>query len=290
MLRYVANDGRRNAGGQLLFGTDASRAIVVGVDGSPDSTAALDLAADEATRRAVPLLVVQAYPGTDGSEPDDDARALVNGAVAQVRANNPDLTIINDAAGGGSLYLGLSGDALVVIGRQFAQSFAGMPPGVVISRLIEQVRCPVVVGNAGASTERPRVVVGVDDSSASLDALRFAARWSARRGLPVEVVHAVPDIDLDGMSAEAADEHRLQVSMWLWDRVGSVARDFPRVPIRTAVAFGEKPGPALVRAADGASMVVVATRVGANTETALGSIGFALVDEAPCPVAIVPRG
>ena len=58
--------------------------IVVGVDGSPPSDLAVEWAADEASRRHLPLQLVNAWIADFSAEPD-------RAAVARVRAGVPDV-------------------------------------------------------------------------------------------------------------------------------------------------------------------------------------------------------
>jgi nucleotide-binding universal stress UspA family protein len=82
-----------------------SKAIVVGVDGQPQSAAALDWAITEAVRRCSPLMVLHA--GQAWSQPATSSRSLLERthgqqitaeAVAVVHAMNRDIRLLHHRA------------------------------------------------------------------------------------------------------------------------------------------------------------------------------------------------
>jgi nucleotide-binding universal stress UspA family protein len=97
--------------------------------------------------------------------------------------------------------------ALAVVGRRGRSRLAHVLLGSVSERVVRQASCPVLVVPKGTATSEPpeRVLVGVDLSLASRDALdaaiRLARDLGARRGLIV--VHAYPgdrELYLEGWS------------------------------------------------------------------------------------------
>ena len=114
--------------------------------------------------------------------------------------------------------------------------------------------CPVVVtGIAGTVPEHGRIVVGVDGSDVSGDAMRWAAGEAARRGATLDVV-------------EAGGRRRA-----VWPRGG--------------------PAAALAAAAVDADLLVIGMRNGVQARDLLhGSVAFECMELAPCPVAVVHLG
>ncbi|WP_238012281.1 universal stress protein [Dactylosporangium sp. AC04546] len=121
-------------------------AVVVGVDGSPRSDAALRWAADEAARDRVPLRVVLAFhwrwPATVGAPERleqyarEQAALAVETAAAAARAHRPELAVTGEAVVGGHAY----------------SAVAGLLPGSVSQRLVHHAGCPMLVVRSGRST------------------------------------------------------------------------------------------------------------------------------------------
>jgi len=142
--------------------------------------------------------------------------------------------------------------------------------------------------NPSAGSE-PRIVVGVDGSEASRDALQWAARQA-------ELVHGKLDVVMtwelptsygwatpypEGFNPEA-DTQRL-----LEDMVAALLADHPGVVAQTQVIEGH-PAPVLIHAAEGAQLLVVGSRGhGAFTGMLLGSVSEHCVSNSPCPVVVV---
>jgi nucleotide-binding universal stress UspA family protein len=64
---------------------------------------------------------------------------------------------------------------------------------------------------------------------------------------------------------------------------------YPSVAVETAVVRNQSPAAALITAAAGAGLLVVGSRGGGGFGgLRLGSVGGALVDHAPCDLAVVP--
>lgn len=122
--------------------------VVVGVDGSPASTLALEHAAAEAARRELRLLVVHA--GVPASEPDTgQAEEVLAQAVEAARAAYPHLAVDSqvlhtaDAAAG---LVDASKDAsVVVVGSRGRGGFTGLLLGSVSQALVHHAHCPVLV-------------------------------------------------------------------------------------------------------------------------------------------------
>jgi len=133
---------------------------------------------------------------------------------------------------------------------------------------------------------RPVVVVGVDGSTGSRDAVRWAAGYARQAGAelravaswrwPNYVTRIPPGIDLE------ADTRRT-----LEEVTAEVGAEFPGVPIERHVVEGPA-GPALLsQAADASLLVVGAQGRAAFPGMLLGSVAEYCVRHGPCPVVVV---
>ena len=122
--------------------------VVVGVDGSPNSVRAVEVAADEAYRRGRPLLLVHAGVGAEPAEVSR-AQALLDEAVRPPRPARPDLTVVSHVQHGADAATGLvdaSKDAaVVVVGSRGRGGFAGLLLGSISQALVHHAHCPVLV-------------------------------------------------------------------------------------------------------------------------------------------------
>jgi nucleotide-binding universal stress UspA family protein len=133
------------------------------------------------------------------------------------------------------------------------------------------------------------VVVGVDDSPASLEALRWAAREARCRDDVLRVVTAWDDParDMWVPSGPPGVDPLGPVRASLERTVEGVLGDHPVVTVETTVVRG-RPAAVLTEASRGAELLVVGNRGrGGLTSAVLGSVSATCAAHAPCPVVIV---
>lgn len=140
----------------------ASGPVVVGVDGSPASTHALEFAVDAARRRHVPVHVLHAWQppwstelaGTVGTAAEraiaDGAAELLGDAVAAVRHQTGVVVVPRLVRGpaAASLLDEAATASLLVLAARGAGGFRGLLLGSVTSRVVHASPCPVVVHRA----------------------------------------------------------------------------------------------------------------------------------------------
>jgi len=287
-------------------------AIVVGVDGSPTSDVALDWAVKEATRRSLPLHIIHAfaygYPMTNiGIEYSiEGLRQLADGvrkeAIARARRENPGLIITwsEPVIAAAQALVGASETAdTVVVGARGRSATHGLLMGSVSVQVAAHARCPVVVihDTAEIPPAGAPVVVGVDGSELSTNAIAYAYEQASSRGVGLTVVHAWWLEYAEGASASAiwavdwqlfAAEEQALVAQSLagWQE------KYPEVEVRRHSVRG-LPVEALVRQSENACLVVMGTRGrGGFKGLLLGSVSQGVMHRAQCPVAIVhaPKG
>ena len=138
-----------------------------------------------------------------------------------------------------------------------------------------------------------RIVVGVDGSEPSVDALRWAYGEASLRGAAVEVVHAwhypyvgdVAGVAAYGIGHEALQEGARGVLDHCIERAG---RPPGAVAVERVLVQGG-PTTVLLDAARGADLLVLGSRGhGGFTGLLLGSVSQQAVHHASCPVVIVP--
>ncbi|MEU8618595.1 universal stress protein [Streptomyces sp. NPDC048623] len=148
--------------------------------------------------------------------------------------------------------------------------------------------------NTGKNTSEQtrRIVVGVDGSPASHEALRWAARHARLIGATVQAVAAYDLPGAVGWSAPAmeasfdAHEAGLALSEELREELNSTAG----VPLDEHVVRGN-PAQVLIEAAEGAELLVVGSRGrGGFSSLLLGSVSQQCAVHASCPVVIVRKG
>lgn len=142
--------------------------IVVGVDGSEESKAALRWAIGEARLRNVPLSVVHAWfalPALDadagsGVEIDTPADALLEEFVAETVGTPQDVKISvhavqTDHGAAEALLREADGATLLVVGSRGAGAIRGALLGSVSQKCVQHAACPVVVFRGGAPAPEP---------------------------------------------------------------------------------------------------------------------------------------
>ncbi|HVM53988.1 MAG TPA: universal stress protein [Acidimicrobiales bacterium] len=271
------------------------RKIVVGLDGSTGSTAALRWAAAEARIHGAPLTALFAWDllrQPDGFSPDFDETAAERAARAWIdeAGLTDDLEVHVDVVCDlpGAAIVEASGDAdLVVVGSRGRGGFKGLLLGSVSSVVAERAACPVAVVRDGERPDGP-VVVGVDGSTNAHRALTWAVAEAGVRGVPLEVVHAwsgasAPALGLPAVIplsyAEETAQHTLDQVVRGIDGSG--------VDVRPQTVEGTPAG-VLVGKSETAGLVVVGTRGrGGLASILLGSTSRHLLHHAACTVVVV---
>jgi nucleotide-binding universal stress UspA family protein len=283
--------------------------IVVGVDGSEAGRPAIDLAVREAHlhRRALRLVHAFVWPtlgvhvGPSPQGPPDgglaaDADRLLAEALAYATAAGPDLDISGEVVTGAAVPVLLAQArhaALVVVGSRGLGGFSGLLLGSVAVQLAAHSGGPVLVARGEQRITGP-VVVGVDGSEASGEALAFGVAEAAARGSGVVALQTWWGHLSDGAEQELplvydADDVRSVLEARLAATVAAHRESHPDVPVRVEVRHA-RAAHALVEASGSAQMVVVGARGrGGMSGLLLGSVSQALLHHARCPVAVIRR-
>ena len=149
-----------------------------------------------------------------------------------------------------------------------------------------QVIADAATGRRG-SRPAGRIVVGVDGSPCSIDALRWAARQGELTGATVDAVMSWEYPPSYGMEFGVLDVDWAANAQTALDTAVHQAfgRDVETINIR--VLRGH-PADVLVTAAAGADLLVVGSRGhGAVAGMLLGSVSEHVVAHAPCPVVVI---
>jgi nucleotide-binding universal stress UspA family protein len=131
------------------------------------------------------------------------------------------------------------------------------------------------------------VVVGVEGTESSQDALVWAARTALARRAPLQVVHAVglPVVGLEAYWDDAVEQAARDLVEKEALRAAEAA---PGVEVRTLVDQ-QSPGRALTERSTEAQLVVVGThRLTPAERVFSGSLAYQVAAGAHCPVAVVP--
>jgi acyl-CoA dehydrogenase family protein 9 len=294
--------------------TTGTSPIVVGVDGSPSSLAAVDWASREAIARQCPLRIVHAFLwplydvplGPSSLGPPEAglqyaAEQIVSTAVDRARPIAPTVDISTDmpVRAPAAALIAQSKDAdLVVVGHRGLGGFAGLLVGSVGIQTAAHAFCPVVVvRDNGSDRAQPReaadhVVVGVDDSPLSSLAIDFAFSHAAHRRLGVVAVQAYPPSGLPASSdprlVAYADDGRQEAQQGrLAEILEGYRHKYPDTPVTMKMLPGT-PAAVLVQESADAALTVVGSRGrGGFTGLLLGSTSQSVLHHATGPVAIV---
>lgn len=287
--------------------TAAGAAIVVGVDGSLCSLAAVRVAAAEAANRGRPLRIVHAFvwpalgvavgPAHDGPPETGlryHAEQLLTEAATEAHKTAPDVpvsTALIDGAATPVLLHESRHATLLVLGDRGLGGFSGLILGSVAVQAVTHAACPVLVVRGTQRPDGP-VVVGVDGSEVSQLAVAFAFEEAAIRRADLVAVHAwigpvstgpgdMLPLVYDPVELEAEEQRLLN------EALAGYRELFPEVTVREE-PVRDRPGHALVEHSKTAQLVVVGARGrGGFSGLLLGSVSQTLIYHAECPVAVV---
>jgi nucleotide-binding universal stress UspA family protein len=262
--------------------------VIAGYDGSEDSMPALRWAAQEAVGLQRPLRVVLAYglptmgvspvsasAGLDRSKAD----SLLANAVYRLRSEVPALSVDGELVQDkpAQALVDRSADAaLVVVGGRTKSRVGRLVMGSVASAVVNHAQAPVVVvRNDGDGPPRRvgPIVVGVDGSAGSEEAVRFALEEAPQHGYEIIAVFA-GDAPAGGLT---------EVSQAL---AAGLARN-PAVHVRQVAEQGEAAQVILAHAKDAALVVVGSRGHGGVTGMLLGSVSRTVVEQSGCSAVVM---
>lgn len=283
--------------------------VVVGIDGSESALRAVRWAAAEATRHRVGLRILHAigvpdfFPGGAVSpstelfhllENDSSAVLLEAERVAVEAAPTLDVAAKSTTDPPVIALIEASRAArCVVLGGSGRGAFAGLLLGSTTVTLAAHAHCPVVAvrGTVEPEPDAP-IVVGVDGSELSDDALGCAFEQAAFRRVRLVAVHAYTDADAKRVFSEARMAHDWEPlseaeARVLAERLAGWSERYPDVTVERDLVQA-KPRQRLLKWSERASLVVAGSRGrGGFSGLLLGSTSQALLHHAECPVMIV---
>ncbi|WP_405762974.1 universal stress protein [Streptomyces sp. NBC_01420] len=279
--------------------------VIVGLDGSEESVAAVGWAADEALRRQVPLglMCVEELPAAPEipvvqiDEAAERAAALLGENLERVRSEHPGLEVFAVQTRGRAaeeLTAAANEADLTVLGSRGLGRATGFFVGSVSLGVVGAAQRPVaLVRAADGRTAVPRdIVVGVDVRRPCEAVLAFAFAEAARRDLPLRFLHSwtLPPTYGYGalMDPALGVEQSEKLAGDLDGLLAPLRERYPEVEA-TAKAVVGSPALQMAEASREAELVIVGRR---NRRVPLGPhlghVAQAVIHHSPAPVVVVP--
>lgn len=283
-----------------------THAVLVGVDGSEASTAALDWAVAEARHSSRALRVLHALeirgatasPMVVAPLAWDDPYWPLRDARERVVTSAPDLALTTEQTTetATQVLVRLSHEVdLLVVGTSRQSLVGAAVLGSTAAGVAAHAACPVVVVREPVATDAPaRVVAGVDGSPVSAAVAEAAMDWAAGHGCRVTLVHvggldspAGERVADDGVRADVRATRLRYLRALVEQRTAPARTAHPDLEVEVAVLDGEVVE-ALVEQSVEARMVVVAScGRGALAGLFLGSVSEQVLQKSHCPVLLV---
>ncbi|WP_109522657.1 MULTISPECIES: universal stress protein [Nocardia] len=277
-------------------------AIIVGIDGSKNALAAVSWAAIEAARRHLPLTLLHGIiapiefgPGIAFDQFDydiyrrDGGAALETAREAAAAAAAPlgDIDIITDliqAPPIPALRDRSKNARMLVVGTRGLGAFGRGILGSVSTALARHAECPVaVIPQTYAVPERPgRVIVGVDGSPASTNAVEIAFDQASHRG--AELVAVLTWTEL----LRYLPRHQMQqeAEELVAQALAGYCETYPDVPV-SRIVVEDRPAKRLLETGEHAELIVVGSHGrGGFAGMTLGSVSQAVLHGAQVPIII----
>ncbi|MHA0286250.1 universal stress protein [Mycobacterium sp. C3-094] len=283
--------------------------ILVGVDGSPESHAALRFAAQEAALRRRPVTLMHVVAPIVVTWPiesviTDFYQWQEDNAADVLRRSQETLESIGDAEIDVRILLRRDGvvtelaDAarqadMLVLGSRGLGPVGGVALGSVSRTMLQHAECPVVIVKEGAvrGTDRELpVLLGIDGSPASEAAIAFAFDEASRRGVDLIALHAWSDVAVFPILGMNWHERQDEGHEILGERLAGWQESYPDVHVSRRIVC-DKAARWLIDEAKYAQLVVVGSRGrGGIPAMLLGSVSSAVAERATTPVAVVRGG
>lgn len=277
-------------------------ATIVGWNGTPAAESALEWTAAREEAGGRPLRVIRVLSAADdasaaGVRDDTSVRRRLHHRLSWLRRIHPALEVSGEIVHGDVVerlcHASADGSTLVV-GEDAQKPRMSGSRRHIASRLSILARGPVIVvplGGAVPVGSHRRVVVGIDGTQASLDALRFAAEAARERGARLDAVHTWADpIVWDDIVSAPGELERLMVhqhEQLLEESIEVGMAEFPDVPVVRRVTRGSAASE-LRRLSRSADLLVVGDHGrSAVSRHILGSVSAALVLGPLVPTAVV---
>ncbi len=189
-----------------------------------------------------------------------------------------------------------SGADLLVVGARGYGGFRGLLLGSVSQQCAHHTTIPMAIvrrGDRRLAGTSDKIVVGIDGSATSLQALAWALDEGRARRATVTVVHAWRPAVLGAFEYAApvlgVETLEAAAKQTVDDALAASRVDGLPVPVNTEIVDGGAAGAILDAAAD-ASLVVVGSRGrGGFSGLLMGSVSQHVIHHATCPVIVVPQ-
>ncbi|MBM7440250.1 universal stress protein [Streptomyces sp. HB132] len=291
--------------------------VTAGLNGTPESFAAVRWAAREASLRQLPLRIihVREWPLTAEvpvpPQQSEEDEALLEKAARTAGLDRPGLDITTDNLSGDNPTRTLMAEVdapgrveLLVLGSRGLNALAGFLVGSTSLPVVAASERPVVLVRSedpadavddGTAPGGEELVLGVDLKEAGADEglLAFGFTEAARRNSRLRVLHAwsLPATYSYAQTADPGlgDELAGHITDTLERTVAPWRERFPDVTVQARAVVGT-PGAELVYASPGAGLLMVGRRRRRHPMgPRLGHVAHAVIHHAACPVAVVPH-
>jgi nucleotide-binding universal stress UspA family protein len=282
--------------------------ILVCVDGSAASDAAVVWGVGEAIMRRLPITLMHVIPPVivgwpvgplyadmpewqkdNAQHAIDQARKTLRASVGESEPPETRTEIVYSSVV--PALIDASKDAwMIVAGSQGLGALGRLLLGSVTTGLAHHAHCPVAVihsNESAAPDSNAPVLLGIDGSPASEGATALAFDEASRRGVELQALHVWSDVGVFPVLGMDWRDRESEGQEILAERLAGWQERYPDVRVERLL-FCDKPSHWLLKQSEHAQLVVVGSRGrGGFPGMLLGSVSSAVIQAAKVPVIVV---